>query len=102
VHWDNDFARTVGVPAAYDFGPERVSWMGHMLTDWIGDDGFLRRLNTQIRRHNPVGDAVWCNGTVTGKSIDGDHHLVQIEVVGTNQDGALSIKGYAEVELPVA
>ncbi|MBL8381553.1 MAG: MaoC family dehydratase N-terminal domain-containing protein [Burkholderiales bacterium] len=102
VHWDNDFARTVGVPAAYDFGPERVSWMAHMLTDWMGDDGFLRRLNTQIRRHNPVGDAVWCNGTVTGKSVDGDRHLVQCEVVGTNQDGALSIKGYAEVELPTA
>jgi hypothetical protein len=26
--------------------------------------------------------------------------LVQCEVVGTNQTGALSIKGYAEVELP--
>ena len=23
VHWDNEFARTVGVPGAYDFGPER-------------------------------------------------------------------------------
>ena len=100
VHWDNDFARTVGVPAAYDFGPERVAWISHMLTDWMGDDGFLRRLNTQIRRHNPVGDVVWCNGVVTGKSVDGDRHLVQCEVVGTNQTGALSIKGYAEVELP--
>lgn len=102
VHWDNDFARSVGVPAAYDFGPERVSWLAHMLTDWIGDDGFLRRLNTQIRRHNPVGDAVWCTGAVTGKCIDGERHLVQCEVLGTNQAGALSIKGYAEVELPVA
>ena len=100
VHWDNDFARTVGVPAAYDFGPERVAWLSHMLTDWMGDDGFLRRLNTQIRRHNPVGDAVWCNGTVTGKTVDGDRHLVQCEVIGANQTGALSIKGYAEVELP--
>ncbi len=102
VHWDNDFARTVGVPAAYDFGPERVAWMSHMLTDWIGDDGFLRRLNTQIRRHNPVGDAVWCSGTVTGKSVVEGRHLVQCEVQGVNQIGALSIKGYAEVELPVA
>jgi acyl dehydratase len=102
VHWDNDFARSVGVPAAYDFGPERVSWIGHLLTDWMGDDGFLCRLNTQIRRHNPVGDVVWCNGTVTGKSVDGDRHLVQCEVIGSNQAGALSIKGHAEMELPVA
>jgi acyl dehydratase len=102
VHWDNEFARTVGVPAAYDFGPERVAWLSHMLTDWMGDDGFLRELNTQIRRHNPVGDAVWCSGKVTGKTIDGGRHLVQCEVIGTNQKGELSIKGTAEVELPAA
>jgi acyl dehydratase len=102
VHWDNDFARTVGVPAAYDFGPERIAWISHMLTDWMGDDGFLRRLHTQIRRHNPVGDAVWCSGTVTGKSIEDGRHLVQCEVIGRNQAGELSIKGYAEVELPSA
>ena len=102
VHWDNDFARSVGVPAAYDFGPERVAWLQHMLTDWMGDDGFLRRLNTQIRRHNPVGDAVWCTGTVTGKTVENGHHLVQCDVLGKNQTGELSIKGTAEVELPVA
>ena len=102
VHWDNDFARSVGVPAAYDFGPERVAWISHMLTDWMGDDGFLRRLNTQIRRHNPVGDAVWCTGTVTGKTIENGRHLVQCDVLGKNQTGELSIKGTAEVELPAA
>lgn len=102
VHWDNEFARTVGVPAAYDFGPERIAWLSHMLTDWIGDDGFLRKLNSQIRRHNPVGDAVWCTGAVTGKTVEGGKHLVQCEVIGRNQTGELSIKGTAEVELPVA
>jgi acyl dehydratase len=100
VHWDNDFARSVGVPAAYDFGPERIAWMSHMLTDWMGDDGFLRKLNAQIRRHNPVGDAVWCRGTVTGKRVENGRHLVEVELIGRNQADALSIKGTAEVELP--
>src|SRR3990172_8472920 len=40
VHWDADFARAVGVPGAYDYGPERVAWLGHLVTDWMGDDGF--------------------------------------------------------------
>lgn len=102
VHWDNDFALAVGAPGAYDFGPERIAWLGHMLTDWCGDDGFVRRLHTQIRRHNPVGDALWCAGTVTGKRVEDGRHLVDIDVQGLNQDGELSIKGYAEVELPAA
>ncbi len=100
VHWDNDFALAVGAPGAYDFGPERIAWMGHMLTDWCGDDGFVRRLYTQIRRHNPVGDALWCTGVVTGKRIAAGRRLVDVDLRGVNQDGALSIQGYAEVELP--
>ena len=34
VHWEDDFALEVGAPAAYDYGPERTSWMIHHLTDW--------------------------------------------------------------------
>lgn len=102
VHWDNEFARSVGVPAAYDFGPERIAWLAHMLTDWMGDDGFLRSLNAQIRRHNPVGDAVWCTGVVTGKRVEDGRHIVSCDVVGKNQHGELSVKGTAEVELPDA
>src|SRR3989454_2841212 len=29
VHWDEAFARAVGVPGAYDYGPERVARAGH-------------------------------------------------------------------------
>ena len=43
VHWDEDFALEVGAPGAYDYGPERCSWLTHQITNWIGDDGFLRR-----------------------------------------------------------
>jgi crotonobetainyl-CoA:carnitine CoA-transferase CaiB-like acyl-CoA transferase len=41
VHWDEEFAREVGAPGAYDYGPERCSWLTHHLTNWMGDDGFL-------------------------------------------------------------
>lgn len=102
VHWDQEFAHRVGAPGAYDFGPERVSWLGQMLTDWIGDDGFLVRLNTRIRRHNAVGEALWCKGHVTARRIEGDRHLVDCKIWGENQDGELSIEGTATVELPAA
>ena len=46
----------VGAPGAYDYGPERCSWLTHHLTNWMGDDGFLRRAHCKIRRHNPEGD----------------------------------------------
>jgi acyl dehydratase len=101
VHWDNAFARKVGVPGAYDFGPERITWMSHMLTDWIGDAGFLRRLQIQIRRHNPVGDIVWCRGKVVGKRMVDGKGLIDCELSAENQNGDLSVKGTAELELPL-
>jgi len=33
VHWEEEFALKVGAPGAYDYGPERTSWMMHHLTN---------------------------------------------------------------------
>ena len=57
----------VGAPGAYDYGPERCSWLTHHLTNWMGDDGFLRRATCKIRRHNPEGDLLFIDGTVVRK-----------------------------------
>jgi acyl dehydratase len=100
VHWENDFATMVGAPAAYDYGPERCSWMTHHLTNWMGDAGFLRESKTQIRRHNPEGDTLFIDGEVTGKSERDGAQLIEIKHQALNQDGELSIHGTGVVELP--
>jgi acyl dehydratase len=100
VHWESDFARAVGAPDAYDYGPERCSWLTHHLTNWMGDDGFLRRASCRIRRHNPVGDLLFIKGTVKRKFVESGRHLVEIEQEARNQDGELSILGGGVVELP--
>jgi len=100
VHWESEFAATVGAPEAYDYGPERFSWLTHHLTNWMGDDGFLRQAKAQIRRHNPVGDVLYINGSVTGKRQVGNENIIDIEQRAENQDGELSIFGTAQVRLP--
>lgn len=99
VHWDNEMAQAAGVPRAYDYGPERVSWCGSLATNWMGDDGFLRRLNIQVRRHNMVGDTVWITGRVVGLEPTAEGGIVNCEVRARNQDGELSAVGGAEVVL---
>lgn len=101
VHWENDLARAVGTPAAYDYGPERCSWLIHHLTDWMGDDGSLRKHRCEIRRHNPVGDTLFISGHVSGFQA-GDDGLPLVEVTQTavNQDHELSATGLGVVRLP--
>ncbi len=100
VHWENDFATMVGAPGAYDYGPERCSWMTHHMTNWMGDDGFLRHSESQIRRHNPEGDTLFIDGEVTAKREEDGACLVDIKHRALNQDGELSIHGTGVVELP--
>jgi len=100
VHWEPEFAHMVGAPGAYDYGPERCSWLTHHLTNWMGDDGFLRRATCKIRRHNPEGDLLFIDGKVVAKRAEDGRHLVDIEQAAVNQDGELSILGTGTVELP--
>jgi len=100
VHWENEFALMVGAPGAYDYGPERCSWLTHHMTNWMGDDGFLRKASCKIRRHNPEGDLLVISGKVVGKSVEDGRHLVGIEQEARNQDGELSVVGKGVVELP--
>ena len=90
----------VGAPGAYDYGPERCSWLTHHITNWMGDDGFLRRAHCQIRRHNPAGDTLFIKGSVTRKFQQDRRQLVEIAQEARNQDDELSATGSAVVELP--
>ena len=100
VHWDEAFALEVGAPGAYDYGPERCSWLTHHLTNWMGDDGFLRKSKCQIRRHNPDGDVLFIDGAVSRKFVEDGKYLVEIIQTAVTHRDEPSATGAAIVELP--
>jgi acyl dehydratase len=101
VHWEEEFAHKVGAPGAYDYGPERCSWLTHHLTNWCGDDGFLYQASCKIRRHNPAGDTLLIRGKVVNKYVDDEgRNCVAIEQEARNQDDELSVLGSGVVILP--
>ena len=101
VHWERGLATDVGAPDAYDYGPERCSWLTHQLTNWMGDSGFLMRHMSQIRHHNVVGDWITVRGTVTAVDSASDGGaLVTIQQRAVNQYGDLSALGTGVVRLP--
>lgn len=100
VHWEEEFALEVGAPGAYDYGPERSSWLMHQMTNWMGDEGFLRQADCKIRRHNPAGDMLFIRAKVTKKYKEGNRHLVAISQEAHNQNNELSVLGSCIVQLP--
>lgn len=99
-HAEAAMAREVGMPGGYDVGPQRISWMGQLMTNWMGDTGFLRQLSASIRRPNIFGDVSWCKARIADKRVEDGAHVVDLELQVDNQLGETTAKGRAAVELP--
>lgn len=80
------------------------SWKQHvlvqLLTDWVGQTGWLWRMNFQFRGMNVPGDTLTAWGRVTGKELRGGLGLVHIEVGLKDQKGIEGTPGTAAVILP--
>jgi acyl dehydratase len=99
-HHRESVAKEVGVPGTYDYGPQRSAWMCTLVTNWMGDAAFLKRIRTEMRRFNIVGDTTWCKGKVVKKYVKDKAALVDIEIAAENQRGEITTPGFATVALP--
>ena len=104
LHWEPERAQELGLPTSYDYGGLRETWLCHLLTDWMGDDGWLWKMDCQHRRFNFVGDTTWLTGEVVDKvQTDGPNGVrseVHIALRCTNQRGAVTSPAKAVVLLP--
>lgn len=100
VHWDDDWAKAIGVPAAYDYGVMRECWMHHAVSDWMGDDAVIVHQEDTVRKFNYLGDLQTVTGEVSGKRIEGNQALVDITVKCTSQRDEDTAFGQFTVALP--
>jgi acyl dehydratase len=100
LHWDQERAEDLGLPAPYDYGQMRSQWAAHALTNWMGDDAWISAIETDIRMFNFHGDTTILTGEVLDKRIAGIHRLVDLEVKGTNQRNEVNVSAKATVLLP--
>jgi acyl dehydratase len=95
-HQDPEVAHEIGMPGAYNNGPQKCGWMAHPVLNWMGDAGTLRELTVRLRRPDIFGDTVWCGGRVTEVRASGE---VAIVLAARNQLGETTAEGTALVAL---
>jgi len=100
AHLDYDLGRLFGTPGSYDNGGGRECLASILMTNWIGDDGFLWKYSIQFRRFVVHGDTNWFGGTITKKYVDDGKYCVDIDHWGDNQRGERTTVGKATVILP--
>jgi acyl dehydratase len=101
VHYNRQAAQAMGVAMQYDVGFQRQCWQIHLLTDWMGDDGWLKYATSSYRRFVYLSDLISLTGRVVAKYVD-DHgdSCVAIQTTATNQRGQEVMPGDAVIALP--
>jgi hypothetical protein len=101
VHYNKQAANAMGLPQSYDVGLQRHCWGIHLVTNWMGDDAWLKRSYAEYRKFVFLSDVVRLKGRVIKKYIDDDgDYCVEIERHAVNQRGEDVMPGYAIVALP--
>jgi acyl dehydratase len=100
VHWDDEFAQSVGAPRAYDYGMLRNAWIMQVITDWMGDDALLVGVEDRIQGFNTIGDLTRISGTVADVDHSGIWPEVVVRVTCTNQRDETTAEGTLTVRLP--
>lgn len=104
-HLDPSVAAGIGVPRAYDVGQQRLAWAAHSVTDWMGDDGFLKHFDIELNGMNYLGEVTYCKGMVTDVYIDEEteEHLVDLDLEGvTHHHEVQNMYGECTVRLPTS
>jgi acyl dehydratase len=91
IHYDQAFARDVGLPGVILHGLLKAGFLAQLVTDWLGDRGSLKSFEVSYRGIDVPGRPYRCRGRVT--RVEGD--LVELEVWGEDPDGNRTTAGKA-------
>ena len=98
---DPEYARKSRAQATtFDYGPQRITWLSQVVTDWMGDWGDLLTLSAKLRRPNLVGDTNTVRGSVRRVYEEAGEGRVDVRVAVVNQDDVETATADATVRLP--
>ncbi len=103
-----------GQPLPFDGGQHRSQLPHRLISDWMGDDGFIRRYQCALRKPVYYGDTTFYTGEVVkkfkevqeggsepgGKPGKAEYHAVGIKLEGKNQVGETQMQGTIALYLP--
>lgn len=101
IHFDWKYATGHDkLPDVMVNGTWKQNVMIQLLTDWVGESGWLWKINFQFRGMNVPGDLLTAWGRVGAVKSRGDYGVVRLDIGLRNQKGEEGTPGSATVVLP--
>lgn len=100
IHYDKDWAQERGLPGPIVHGQLSCSFLGELLTDWMGDGGTFKRLACTYRGMNLPREPVVCKGKISKKYVKDRECYVELELWTESPKGEKTVLAAATVTLP--
>ena len=102
IHWNERFAKSVGLPDVIAHGMFTMAEAARVVTDWLGDPGRLEEYSVRFTRPAPVADddagsVIEVSGEVT-ELLDGGRAKVML--TATHEGQKVLGNAWAIVRLP--
>lgn len=95
IHLDDDYALQVGLEGAIVHGMLTMAQMAAQLTDWIGEEGAISKLNVRFEQVVRPGDKITYSGTIKVRS----ENTLVCDLVASNSKKERVLSGLAHVTL---
>jgi acyl dehydratase len=100
IHYDKDFAQSKGLPGVIVHGQLVGCFLGQLMTDWMGEQGSLRKLTCSYKSLNFPGEALTCKGKVNKKYVEDGTHYIECNLWVENLKGEKTVTGKAVITIP--
>jgi acyl dehydratase len=99
MHHDEIKATAAGQPSVFGHGMLSMGLLGSAITDYVGE-GSVRRFQVRFARQTWPDEDLRTRVVVIGKRVDGDDHLLDLDVRLHNAQGEEKVVGEATVVVP--
>ncbi len=100
AHQSDYAAQLMGYDGAFHFGPLARNLLARLVTNWMGDDGFMRSFKFRHVNRTHIGDTAIGRGKVVNKRVENGEYLVDLALWLENIRGYVTEPGVATVSLP--
>ena len=101
IHWDLPFAQLhQGLPNVVVNGSLKNQYLGQLLLDFAGEEGWFQRFYVEHRGMDFPGDVITASGTVTAKEESEGFGYITCQVALRNSRGEQTASGQGKLILP--
>jgi acyl dehydratase len=100
VHFDPAFAQKAGHSDLFMNTGFVQAALVRLITGWMGDSGFLKRLSFEMRRQHRPGDTMVCRGKVVATELRSDDGCIDLDIWAETDSEGVTTPARATVMLP--